>query len=60
MLMEVLGVIKGSKFCLDHIDEWVKPTKPSVEQSRAGWNCTIHNVPKGVICLISYVRSPFS
>ncbi|KAI0089847.1 aldehyde dehydrogenase [Irpex rosettiformis] len=58
-LMEVLGIIKGAKFALDHIDEWVKPTKPTVEQSRAGWNCTIHTVPKGVICLISPWNFPW-
>jgi aldehyde dehydrogenase (NAD+) len=54
-LIEVAGVIGNARIALDNLEKWTAPVRPEVHPSHSNWNPTVHQVPKGVILVISYV-----
>lgn len=54
-LMEIAGIVGNANLALANLEEWTAPVKPSVSGGHSNWNPVIHQVPKGVILLISYV-----
>ncbi|EMD34726.1 hypothetical protein CERSUDRAFT_116921 [Gelatoporia subvermispora B] len=43
----------------EHLEEWAKPEKPTVEAWRSSWDTTIHHTPKGVALIISPWNYPW-
>lgn len=56
-LIEVAGVIGNARIALDNLEKWTAPVKPEVQPSHSNWNPTVHQVPKGVVLVISYVHT---
>ncbi|KAI0704847.1 Aldehyde/histidinol dehydrogenase [Cytidiella melzeri] len=59
-LMEVAGVIGNAKLALNNLEEWTASVKPPMEPSHRTWNAVIHQVPKGVVVIISPWNYPFT
>lgn len=60
VISEVFGIVKNCQMVLDELEQWAAATKPPVHPSHTTWNATIHAVPKGVVLIISYVRTSAS
>ena len=54
-VLEVAGIVGNANLALANLEEWTASVRPLVSESHSNWHPAIHQVPKGVILLISYV-----
>ena len=52
-LMEIAGIVGNATLALDNLESWTAPVKPPAGPGHINWNPIVHQVPKGVILLIS-------
>ncbi|KAI0815217.1 aldehyde dehydrogenase [Irpex lacteus] len=58
-VLEVAGIVGNATLALANLEEWTASVKPLVSESHSNWHPVIHQVPKGVILLISPWNCPF-
>ena len=57
-MAEIGAVIGRCLICVDKLEEWAKPEELIVPDWQAGWKPRVEKHPKGVVLIISCVRSP--
>ena len=52
-LTELIPTFTDALTAAENLEEWARPEKPKVPAWRSSWDTTIHNVPQGVVLIIS-------
>src|ERR1700761_7116762 len=53
MLADLGTIVYAVSMALEHLEEWMKPEKPTVPAWRSSWDTTIYPTPKGAALIIS-------